>query len=37
MTSDKDVQEIEVESVPEPDAPEEGVIDPADTYREGHA
>jgi len=37
MTSDKDVQEIEVESVPEPDAPEEGVIDPDDDYTEGTA
>lgn len=28
---DDDVEEIEVEPVPEPDVPEDGVIDPADT------
>jgi hypothetical protein len=29
------VEEIDVLELPEPDEPEEGVIDPADTYREG--
>lgn len=30
-----DPQEIEVEPMPEPDEPDEGVIDPDDTYTEG--
>lgn len=30
-----DVEEIEVQPVPEPETPEEGDLDPADTYREG--
>ena len=30
-----DVDEMHVPPVPEPDEPEEGVIDPADTYVEG--
>lgn len=32
-----DVEELEVEVVPEPDEPEEGEIDPADSYTEGRA
>ena len=31
------VEEIEVQPVPEPDVPEEGVIEPADDYTEGTA
>jgi hypothetical protein len=31
------VEEIEVEPVPEPDEPEDGVIDPSDTYTEGQS
>ncbi|GAA2298227.1 hypothetical protein GCM10010402_66020 [Actinomadura luteofluorescens] len=31
------VQDIEVEPVDEPDEPEEGDLDPADTYTEGDA
>lgn len=30
-----EIDDIEVEPVAEPDTPEEGVIDPADTYAEG--
>lgn len=30
-----DVEEIEVPDVPEPETPEEGVLDPTDTYTEG--
>jgi hypothetical protein len=30
-----DVEEIDVDPVPEPDTPDEGVIDPDDDYREG--
>lgn len=33
--NEPDVEEIEVADVPEPDEPEDGVIDPTDTYREG--
>ena len=29
------VEDIDVPDVPEPESPEEGVIDPADTYTEG--
>jgi hypothetical protein len=29
------VEEIDVLDLPEPDEPDDGVIDPADTYREG--
>lgn len=29
------VEEIDVPDIHEPDEPDEGVIDPADTYREG--
>lgn len=32
-----DVEEIDVLELPEPDEPEEGVIDPADTYIEGRS
>ena len=31
------VEEFDVDEVPEPDAPEEGVIDPDDDYTEGDA
>ena len=31
------VEQINVENVPEPATPEEGVIDPDDTYTEGPA
>ncbi|WP_262403450.1 hypothetical protein [Actinomadura sp. CNU-125] len=30
-----DVEEIDVPPIPEPDEPEEGVLDPDDTYTEG--
>jgi hypothetical protein len=30
-------EEIDVEPVPEPDEPEDGAIDPADTYTEGQS
>jgi hypothetical protein len=33
--TETDVDEVKVPPVPEPDEPEEGVIDPADTYTEG--
>lgn len=31
------VEDIDVPEVPEPEMPDPGGIDPADTYREGHA
>lgn len=33
----EDVEEFDVPEVPEPETPEEGVIDPDDDYTEGHA
>ena len=33
--SDEAIEEIDVEPVPEPDTPDEGELDPDDTYAEG--
>mgnify|MGYP001558511949 CR=1 FL=1 len=35
MAEPAGIEDIEVEPVPEPDEPEEGLIDPADSYTEG--
>lgn len=35
MTAIPIIEEIEVIPIPEPDVPDPGVIDPADTYYEG--
>jgi hypothetical protein len=33
--TETDVDEVNVPPVPEPDVPDEGFVDPADTYTEG--
>jgi hypothetical protein len=35
--TEPDAEEYVVPPVPEPEEPEDGVIDPDDDYREGHA
>lgn len=35
MAEPAGIQDIEVAHVPEPDEPDEGLIDPSDTYTEG--
>ncbi len=37
MAEPAGIEEFEVAHVPEPDEPEEGLIDPADIYTEGGA